>query len=73
MTDFEIGKACQCYRKKIGKTQREVAEDTHYSVENISAFENGRTNNFRILLWYVAHGLNVYNISVDTYPGIETR
>ena len=73
MTDFEIGKACQRYRKNIGKTQREVAEATHYSVENISAFENGRTNNFRILLWYVANGLNVYNISVDTYPGIETR
>lgn len=73
MTDFEIGKACQRYRKNIGKTQREAANDTHYSVENISAFENGRTNNFRILLWYVAQGLNVYNIAVETYPDIETR
>lgn len=73
MTDFEIGKACQCYRKYIGKTQKEVAIDTNYSVENVSAFENGRTNNFRILLWYVAQGLNVYNIAVETYPDIETR
>lgn len=54
-----LGKRCQKYRKKIGYYQRQIASDTGYSIESISAFENGRSDNARILLWYFQHGLTI--------------
>lgn len=52
-----IGKRCKEYRQSINRYQFDVAQDTGYSVENISSFENGRNDNARILLWYVEHGM----------------
>lgn len=55
----ELGFACQSFRYLINETQNRIAEETGYSVESISAFENGRNNNAAILLWYFCHGLSV--------------
>lgn len=52
-----IGDVCRDFRKELGYFQIDVARDTNYSLENVSAFENGRNDNSRILLWYIAHGL----------------
>lgn len=52
-----IGNKCREYRKKCGYFQLDVANDVGYSIENVSAFENGRNDNSRILLWYIEHGL----------------
>ena len=41
----EISAACQAYRRREGVAQSRVAIDTGYSVESVSAFERGRTNN----------------------------
>lgn len=57
-----VGKTCQNFRRGRGLLQSKVAEDTGYVVENISAFENGRNDNLRILLWYVDNGLNINNL-----------
>ena len=58
----KIGKYCKKYRVSIGRFQSDVAEDTGYSVENISAFETGRNDNARILLWYIEKGIDVNGI-----------
>lgn len=52
-----VGDVCREFRKEQGYYQMNVANDLGYSLENISAFENGRNDNLRILLWYIAHGL----------------
>ena len=54
-----IGRRCQNFRKRKGISQVKAAFETNYSVENISAFECGRNDNARILLWYFAHGLTI--------------
>lgn len=54
----EMGQRCKQYRIEHGYYQTDVASDMGYSVENISSFENGRNDNARILLWYMAHGMN---------------
>lgn len=54
----EIGKRCQTYRKSISILQTQVAEETGYSTENVSAFENGRNDNIRIFSWYLLRGLD---------------
>lgn len=53
----EIGRRCKQFRVEQGYYQTDVAADTGYSVENISAFETGRNDNARILLWYFSHGM----------------
>lgn len=53
----ELGARCKQYRESIGLYQYHVAEETGYSTENISAFETGRNDNSRILLWYFMHGM----------------
>lgn len=54
-----IGKKCKDFRLSLGILQSQVAEDTGYSIENISKFENGNNNNMKILLWYLQHGLRI--------------
>lgn len=54
-----IGKMCRDKRVERGLRQQDVADATGYSVENISAFENGRNSNYMILMWYVEHGLDL--------------
>lgn len=53
----EIGQRCKKFRERLGYYQSDVANQTGYSKENISAFENGRNDNVRIFLWYVEMGL----------------
>ena len=52
-----IGTNCKAFREKIGYLQSDVAKQTGYSKENVSAFENGRNNNATIYNWYVQMGL----------------
>lgn len=54
----DVGARCKALRENIGLLQKDVAQDTGYSTENISSFETGRNDNARIMLWYVAHGLD---------------
>ena len=53
----EIGQRCKKFRERLGYYQSDVANQTGYSKENVSAFENGRNDNVRIFLWYVEMGL----------------
>lgn len=53
----EMGQRCKQFRIDRGYYQIDVANDTGYSVENISSFETGRNDNARILLWYFEHGM----------------
>ena len=53
----EMGRRCKQFRVEHGYFQSDVAADTGYSVENISAFETGRNDNARILLWYFEMGM----------------
>lgn len=52
-----IGGVCKAFRMSLGVTQTDVAKDLGYSLENVSSFENGRNDNYRILLWYMSKGL----------------
>lgn len=54
----EIGRRCKEFRIELGYYQSDVANDTGYSIENISSFETGRNDNAKILLWYIAHGMS---------------
>ena len=58
----DIGRRCKEFRVEHGYYQIDVARDTGYSVENISAFETGRNDNARILLWYFVHGMNAEHL-----------
>lgn len=63
-----MGSRCKTYRVGQGYKQLDIARDTGYSIENISAFECGRNDNARILLWYLTHGMTVnflYNDEVS--------
>lgn len=54
-----IGARCKEYRLTLGVLQYKVAQDTGYSMENVSSFETGRNDNARILLWYFTHGMSI--------------
>lgn len=58
---IKLGSECKCFRMFLHKGQIDVALDTGYSVESISSFERGRTNNLRILLWYLDNGYDIYD------------
>ena len=60
---MKLGKICQKFRKELGYLQRDVAKDTGYSVENVSAFERGINDNSLILLWYLSKGLTYSDIA----------
>lgn len=63
MVDLKnLGLKCKKFRVSLGVLQSDVANDTGYSLENISAFETGRNDNARILLWYFMHGMTVDHI-----------
>ena len=59
-----LGNRCKQHRISIGVYQKDVAEATGYSLENVSAFEAGRNDNLRIFIWYVQHGLDVDDLEV---------
>lgn len=52
-----IGGICKAFRLSLGVKQIDVAYELGYSLENISSFENGRNDNYRIFMWYLSKGL----------------
>lgn len=53
-----VGWMCAYYRRHILRIpQSRVALETGYSRSNISAFENGRTDNTTIFMWYIKNGI----------------
>lgn len=65
----DLGLRCKQFRVSRGYYQYNVAEDTGYTTENISAFECGRNDNSRILLWYIAHGMTIDEIKGGVLNG----
>lgn len=55
----DLGARCKRFRIEKGYYQYHVARDTGYTPENVSAFETGRNDNSRILLWYIFHGMTI--------------
>lgn len=66
----EIGKLCANYRRSLNVTQQQVADFLGYSAENISSFENGRNDNFEILLWYIYKGIDI-NLLINVIKEIK--
>lgn len=63
MDMLKLGRICKTYRKYTLKTsQREVAGDIGVTGQNVSAFERGKNNNAKILLWYIERGLDIANV-----------
>lgn len=60
-----LGLACQNFRRLKRIEQKQVAEETGYSLESVSAFECGRSNNAAILLWYFYNGLSIEYIRMN--------
>lgn len=60
-----IGLKCKLFRIEQGYTQEQVAVELGYTKENVSAFECGRNNNCRILMWYINRGLNIKGVNYD--------
>lgn len=59
----KLGRMCKTYRKHTLKTsQCEVAKDIGVTGQNVSAFERGKNNNARILLWYIERGMDIDNV-----------
>lgn len=56
MNLVDLGNQCRKFRYESGFTQSDVAKETGYSVDNISKFENGKTNNLKIFMWYLRKG-----------------
>ena len=55
-----IGKACRRYRVEVMKiSQAVVALETGYTVQHISKFERGQTNNMMIFVWYLKQGFRL--------------
>lgn len=58
MTMLErIGLNCKALRKSKGYTLEDVSRETGYTQTYVCAFEHGRSDNVRILVWYFKHGL----------------
>lgn len=65
---YRLGAECQKYRIEQRYTQQDIAFDTGYTKELISAFERGLNNNAFVLFWYVKHGFNVEKF-MEKYMG----
>ncbi len=48
----EIGPICAELRRRCGKTMKDVARDTGYTIESVSAFEHGRSASLPLFLYY---------------------
>lgn len=59
MNSLTIGQKCANFRRLIGVSQQQVADDLGYTRTNISMFENGKNYNMTILLWYLKRGLEL--------------
>lgn len=61
-----LGSNCKKWRTEHGFFQSDVAKDTGYSLENVSAFENGRNDNCRFLSWYLIKGMTLHELYLGT-------
>jgi transcriptional regulator with XRE-family HTH domain len=59
MNTLTIGQKCANFRRLIGISQQQVADELGYTRTNISMFENGKNYNMTILLWYLKRGLEL--------------
>lgn len=59
MNLYNLGKVCKEHRKALGVSQDIVANETGYTRQNISKFENGNNINVIILGWYFNNGLTI--------------
>lgn len=60
---FRVGLNCQNYRRvHTAYTQDKVAKELGCSIENVSAFENARNDNYVTLLWYLKHGMTLEQV-----------
>ena len=66
----KLGIMCREFRREHGILLRDIAFDLDYSIETISAFELGKINTSRVLLWYVVHGFDADYISEFNKRGI---
>lgn len=57
--EMTIGRKCANFRRLIGYSQQQVADELGYTRTNISMFENGKNYNMTILLWYLKRGLEL--------------
>ena len=48
-----VGRICQIKRMQTTVTQQEVAEETGYKYQTISAFERGKMRSMDLLIWYM--------------------
>lgn len=55
----------------MGITQKEVADDLGISVKAVSHFENGRSTNAHIFMWYVLKCAEVEHGKVQSLEGME--
>ena len=58
-----VGKMCKIRRMQTTVTQREVADETGYSFQTISAFERGKLRSMDLLIWYMLNlGVSVEDV-----------
>ena len=62
MNLYNLGKVCKEHRKALGVSQGIVANETGYTSQNISKFENGNNINVIILGWYFNNGLTIEDL-----------
>lgn len=48
-----VGKLCQIRRMCTPITQKEVADETGYTYQTVSAFERGKLRSMDLLIWYM--------------------
>ena len=54
-----LSRRCREFRESISRTQEDVANETGYTIGNISKFERGYNNNLKIYLWYAERGFKL--------------
>lgn len=57
----DIAIMCKAHRRRLKVKQATVALETGYSPKTISAFECGKLNNAKILMWYINSGMGEKN------------
>ena len=53
---LELGQKCSQYRRFLGITQQEAANEIGVSRKTISDFEWGKNDSVKIFLWYLING-----------------
>lgn len=63
----DVGRLCKIKRMCTNVTQKEVADETGYTYQTISAFERGKLRSMDLLIWYMLNmGVSVEDLRVCT-------